>query len=373
MGMGQAGFECVFSCDINLGCQKTYQANFGEAPHGDIASVNADDMPDFDVLCAGFPCQPFSISGKQKGFADTRGTLFFEICRIIEAKQPNVVFLENVKHLIHHDSGRTLLVILEKLNDLGYLTEWCLLNAKDFGVPQNRERIVIIASKEGHFNFNSAAKRESKELLNFLDKEGPFGYLAKEEYTLIENPITQKESGLCFVGYRNKTIRKVGTRPGTEHLSRVHKQPNRIYSAMGMHPTLPSQESSGRYWVLMPDNRVRKLTIDECFRIMGFPSDFLRPSSLGEQYRQIGNSVCVPMIASVADAIKQQFFENEENSFNLPPVYRSHLHASARPRARKIVISGQWRIERLALNGAAHQHETPISEPSPCICPPIEQ
>jgi len=316
LGMTQAGFECVFSCDINPGCQKTYRANFGEAPHGDIACVNADDIPDLDVLCAGFPCQPFSISGKQKGFADTRGTLFFEICRIIEAKRPSVVFLENVKHLIHHDGGRTRQVILEKLNDLGYLTEWRLLNAKDFGVPQNRERIVILGSQKGYFNFNWLAKTESKKLLDFLDKEGPFEYLEPKEYTLIENPITQKESGLRFVGYRNKTIRKVGTRPGTEHLSRVHKQPNRIYSAMGMHPTLPSQESSGRYWVLMPDNRVRKLTIDECFRIMGFPSNFLRPSSLGEQYRQIGNSVCVPMIASIAEAIKQQFFENRGEGSN---------------------------------------------------------
>jgi DNA (cytosine-5)-methyltransferase 1 len=203
------------------------------------------------------------------------------------------------------------MVILEKLNSLGYLAEWRLLNAKDFGVPQNRERIVIIASQEGHFNFNWIAKTKSKKLLDFLDKKGPFEYLGQDEYTLIDDPITQEQSGLCFVGYRNKTIRKVGIRPGTEHLSRVHKQPNRIYSAMGMHPTLPSQESAGRYWVLMPDNRVRKLTIDECFRIMGFPGDFLRPSSLGEQYRQIGNSVCVPMITSLAVAIRQQFFNNE--------------------------------------------------------------
>jgi DNA (cytosine-5)-methyltransferase 1 len=316
LGMTQAGFECVFSCDINPRCQNTYQANFGEVPHGDIASVIVDDIPDFDILCAGFPCQPFSISGKQKGFADTRGILFFEICRIIEAKQPNVVFLENVKHLIHHDGGRTLMVILKKLNDLGYLTEWRLLNAKDFGVPQNRQRIVIIASKKSHFNFNWMAKIESKKMLDFLGKDGPFEYLDPKEYTLIENPIIQKESGLCFVGYRNKAIRKIGTRPGTEHLSRVHKQSNRIYSAMGIHPTLPSQESSGRYWVLMPDNRVRKLTIDECFRIMGFPNDYLHPSSLGEQYRQIGNSVCVPMIASIANAIRQQFFENKWDRSN---------------------------------------------------------
>lgn len=100
-------------------------------------------------------------------------------------------------------------------------------------------------------------------------------------------------------------------RPGTEHLSRVHKQPNRIYSAMGVHPTLPSQETSGRFWILTPDNRVRKLTIDECFRIMGFPDDFIRPSVVGEQYKQIGNSVCVPMITAVSNAIKEQYFSKE--------------------------------------------------------------
>ena len=311
LGMGDASFECVFSCDNNSECQKTYRANFGEIPHGNIIDVATDDIPGFDVLCAGFPCQPFSISGKQKGFADTRGTLFFEICRIIEAKQPKVVFLENVKHLIHHDGGRTLQTILDKLCSLGYLTAWKLLNALDFGMPQNRERIIIIASKYGYFDFSRIEKSRCFMLLDYLDKDGSFEYLNEHDYTLIENPIKQRQSGLIFVGYRNKSIRKAGVRPGTEHLSRVHKQPNRIYSAMGMHPTLPSQETSGRYWVLMPDNRVRKLTIDECFRIMGFPSGFSRPSSLGEQYRQIGNSVCVPMVTAIANAVQQQFFEGK--------------------------------------------------------------
>lgn len=114
-------------------------------------------------------------------------------------------------------------------------------------------------------------------------------------------------SGLIFAGYRNKSIRKVGVRPGTEHLSRVHKQPNRIYSVKGVHPTLPSQESSGRFFVLTLDGRVRKLTLNECFRIMGFPDDFKRVSSIAEQYRQIGNSVCVPMIEDVAKEIKNNF------------------------------------------------------------------
>ena len=129
-----------------------------------------------------------------------------------------------------------------------------------------------------------------------------------DEYTLIENPKQQPVSGLIFVGYRNKSIRKVGVRPGTEHLSRVHKQPNRIYSVKGIHPTLPSQETSGRYFILTNDNRVRKLTLAECWRIMGFPESYIKVSSACEQYKQLGNSVCVPMVESVAAEIKKQCF-----------------------------------------------------------------
>ena len=153
-------------------------------------------------------------------------------------------------------------------------------------------------------------KHKKVVLADFLDREGEFEYLDPSEYTLLENPKKQV-SGLIFAGYRNKSIRKVGVRPGTEHLSRVHKQPNRIYSVKGVHPTLPSQESSGRFFVLTLDGRVRKLTLNECFRIMGFPDDFKRVSSIAEQYRQIGNSVCVPMIEDVAKEIKKQFFSKE--------------------------------------------------------------
>ena len=316
LGMESAGFRCVFSCDINEECRKTYQANFEEIPEGDIAHISEKSIPDFDVLCAGFPCQPFSISGKQKGFEDTRGTLFFEICRIVQEKQPQIIFLENVKHLIHHDEGRTLEIMLERLASLGYIVSWQLLNALDYGVPQNRERIIIIASKRGCFNFSLMEKTSRRILLDFIDSEGAFEYLDENDYTLIENPKIQKQSGLYFAGYRNKSIRKAGVRPDTKHLSRVHKQPNRIYSVYGTHPTLPSQETSGRFWILLQDRRVRKLTIDECFRLMGFPDNFARPSSLGEQYKQIGNSICVPMVAAIADALKQQYFSEWGSDVN---------------------------------------------------------
>ena len=314
MGMTAQEFECVFSCDINVECRRTYLANFDEMPMGDITQIDEDTIPAHQVLCAGFPCQPFSISGKQKGFEDTRGTLFFDICRIADKKKPDVIFLENVKHLIHHNGGRTLQTILESLQTIGYETNWSVLNAADFGVPQNRERIIIIGSKKKKFDFSKIQQVPRRDLVEFLDAEGNFEYLDPSEYTLINHPKKQPGSGLVFAGYRNKSIRKVGVRPGTEHLSRVHKQPNRIYSVHGIHPTLPSQESSGRFFILTEDNRVRKLTIDECWRIMGFPESYIKVSSVGEQYRQIGNSVCVPMIEAVAKEIKRQFFGGETDA-----------------------------------------------------------
>lgn len=312
LGMESQGFECVFSSDINTECQKTYFENFGEKPEGDITKIDEKSIPNHNILCGGFPCQPFSISGRQKGFEDTRGTLFFEICRIIAEKQPEVVFLENVKHLVYHDGGRTLKTIIEKLEDLEYIVSWKVLNAVDYGVPQNRERIIIIGSKKKAFDFSKIEKQKRRMLIEFLDKDGEFEYMNENDYTLIAEPKIQEASGLMFVGYRNKSIRKAGVRPGTEHLSRVHKQPNRIYSAMGIHPTLPSQESSGRFFILLPDNRVRKLTLHECWRIMGFPETYKKISSVGEQYKQIGNSVCVPMIEAIAKEINRQYFSDAE-------------------------------------------------------------
>lgn len=309
MALQNAGGKCVYSSEWDAQAKKTYCANFGEVPFGDItkAATKSYIPREFDVLCAGFPCQPFSISGKQKGFEDTRGTLFFDVCQIVEEHQPKVVFLENVKHLVHHDGGRTLSTILEKLKDLGYEVSWRILNASDFGVPQNRERIIIIAAKGKPFDFDLLTKEPRKIMKDVLDSTGNFEYLDPSEYTILEQMKCQPASGLIFAGYRNKSIRKVGVRPGTEHLSRVHKQPNRIYSVNGIHPTLPSQETSGRFYVLTEDNRVRKLTISECWRLMGFPDNYVKVSGVGQQYRQVGNSVCVMMIECIAKEIYNQF------------------------------------------------------------------
>jgi DNA (cytosine-5)-methyltransferase 1 len=262
------------------------------------------NIPDHDVLTAGFPCQPFSICGKRMGFNDTRGTLFFHIQEIIKEKQPKIVLLENVKHLIHHDKGDTLRIILKSIEDLGYFVKYKLMNSINFGVPQNRERLIIVATRNQPFDFNSLKYLHKATILkDFLDTEGDFEFLDESEYTLIDNPRKQ-ESGLIFVGYRNKGIWKTGIRPNTEHLSRVHRQPNRIYSDLGTHPTIPSQETSGRFFIYLSDSkRVRKLTLNECYKIMGFPADFIKHTSKAECYKQIGNSVCVPMIESIVENI----------------------------------------------------------------------
>jgi DNA (cytosine-5)-methyltransferase 1 len=306
IGFEKEGFKPVFSSEINPHCQVVYENNFCENPAGDVTKLDIEKIPDFEILLAGFPCQPFSVSGLKKGFEDTRGTLFFDISRIVDKRKPPILVLENVKGLVHHDKGNTLKVILETLENFGYKISYQVLNAKDFGVPQNRERIFIIASLNKKFDFSKLKREATKPLKYFLDKEGNFEFLEESEYTIIENPKVQK-SGLKFIGYRNKNLFKRGIRENTEHLSRVHKQPNRIYSIEGTHPTLPSQETSGRFFIYNEETkRVRKLTLNECYRIMGYDEDFQRSSVRGEAYKQIGNSVAIPVVRAIAKEIKNQ-------------------------------------------------------------------
>ncbi len=314
LGFEKNGCECVFSSEIEQHACEMYELNFNENPYCDVTALDPKTIPDFDILCAGFPCQAFSICGKQKGFYDeTRGTLFFDICRILEEKKPKVFVLENVFNLATHDKGRTLDVMLNSLESLGYTVVHNVLNARDFSVPQNRERIIIIGNKNGKsFDFNKIEKHTISSMENFLDEEGNFEILKPSEYTLLDDKLIKRQdkSGLIFCGYRNKKIRTVGVRPGTEHLSRVHKQPNRIYDATGTHPTLASQESSGRYFIKVND-AVRKLTIKECFRFMGFPENYKVTGTTAQLYARIGNSVCVSMVSAIAKEVIKQFFTEE--------------------------------------------------------------
>lgn len=334
LGMEKAGFTCVFSAEIDQHASEMYIENYNENPKCDITKLDARSIPDFDVLCAGFPCQAFSISGKQKGFYDeTRGTLFFDICRILEEKKPRAFILENVKNLTTHDKGRTFAVMTSALSKLGYSVQYKVLNARDFGVPQNRERIVLVGNREGKtFNFGNIIEQPVTSMRPFLDKPdtSTFEYLDKSEYTLIDSKYIkrQEKSGLIFVGYRNKKTRSAGTRPNTEHLSRVHKQPNRIYSVDGIHPTLPSQESSGRFYIY-DGVSVRKLTLDECFRFMGFPEDFHKIGNKSQLYNRIGNSICVNMVASVATELHHMLESKDNNMDKTPDVMLEFLYHKA--------------------------------------------
>lgn len=309
LGLEKAWAKCIFSCEIDEHASTMYEANFGDNPRCDITKINPYEIPDFDILCAGFPCQAFSICGKQRGFRDeTRWTLFFDICRILEVKKPKAFILENVQNLEKHDKWNTLFIMIKVLNELGYSIKYKILNAKDFWVPQNRERIIIIWNKEGKiFDFDKVKTNPVSSMYNFLDKEGPFEYLDEDNYILLkDNQLKIQKSGLIFCGYRNKKIRTSGVRDWTEHLSRVHKQPNRIYSAKGIHPTIASQEQSGRYFIYV-NNKVRKLTLNECYKFMWFPDDFIKIGRNTKLYERIGNSICVPMVEAVAKELIKQF------------------------------------------------------------------
>ncbi|MDM8567319.1 DNA cytosine methyltransferase [Candidatus Halobeggiatoa sp. HSG11] len=318
LGFEKYGFKCVFSSEIDKHAQEMYYENFGDMPFGDITKIKVQDIPKFDILSGGFPCQPFSIAGEKKGFNDTRGTLFFDIARILEYHKPKVVVLENVKHFKDHDKGKTLQIVLQTLEQLGYSTSWQVLNAKDFGVPQNRERTIIIGFyNKTKFDFLNLEKKQNIKISDILENDNNnFEYLDELEYTIIKTPKKQI-SGLTFVGYRNKKIRKNGVRKNTEHLSRVHKQPNRIYSSEGTHPTLSSQEPTGRYFIYHK-KRVRKLTLKECYRLMGFPDKFKKIGTNAKQYNRVGNSIVVPMVEEIAKQIKCQFF-NQKYELNYQP------------------------------------------------------
>lgn len=334
LGMEKAGFSCVFSAEIDPHACEMYKENYKVDPKCDITTLEANSLPDFDVLCAGFPCQAFSISGKQKGFYDeTRGTLFFDICRILDEKKPSAFILENVKNLTTHDKGRTFAVMTNALSKLGYSVQYKVLNARNFGVPQNRERIVLVGNRQGKtFNFGNLVEHPILSMLPFLDKKdiSNFEYLDKSEYTILDSKYVKRQanSGLIFIGYRNKKTRSVGTRPNTEYLSRVHKQPNRIYSVNGVHPTLPSQESSGRFYIY-DGSTVRKLTLNECFRFMGFPEEFRKVGTKSQLYNRIGNSICVNMVESVANELRVMLESDEVNMQNNPDLKLESLYHQA--------------------------------------------
>jgi len=303
LGLEQNGMQCVFSCEKDKHACQIYQENFHNDPFGDITILNPNDIPDFDVLTAGFPCQSFSLAGKQLGFEDSRGTLFFDLCRIIENKKTKVLLLENVKNLQGHDSGRTFGVIYSTLKDLGYNISYKILNAIDFGVPQSRERIIIIGYlqdhfQEKHFDFNTLNTTHWNNIESILE---PIEHeIYKKDYYLLENPILSRNK-LLYAGHLNKPNRLSKGFRMEGHKTGSITQQARIYSSQGVHPTM-CRNSSSRPWILH-NNQLIKLTMQEYFRLFGFPDDFKKVGTQTELFARLGNSVCVPMFKEIASKI----------------------------------------------------------------------
>ncbi|MDD4333908.1 MAG: DNA cytosine methyltransferase [Candidatus Pacebacteria bacterium] len=282
MGFEEYGGECVFSSEWDKHAQTTYQINFGEIPYGDITKINAEEIPNFDFLLAGFPCQPFSQAGLKKGFEDTRGTLFFEIARIVEYHKPSVLFLENVRNLASHDNGKTLQVIKKTLEDLGYNVFFKILNAKDFGVPQNRARIYIIGFKDKvEFKFPSELKIDTK-LGNILENK------VADKYTL---------SDKLWAGHQRRKA---------EHKSKGNGFGYSIFDRDSKY----TSTISARYYkdgseILIKQKNLnpRKITPREAARLQGFPDTFKIGVSDTQAYKQFGNSVSVPVIKALAKQI----------------------------------------------------------------------
>ena len=297
--------RCIMASDIDPKVREVYKDNYDIEPLGDITTLDIENIPNFDLLCGGFPCQPFSVAQWKdaKAFNDPRGNMFFEIMKIVDFHKPSCIFLENVANLVTIEKGKVFEVIVDALKSKGYHVSHCVLNAKNFGIPQNRERVYIIASLEKEFDFGSLKEmKTSCSISDILENCDENVYIDESKYVILEDDQVkqQTKSGLIFQGYIKGNIRKTGARENTEHLSRVHKQPMRIYGIKGTHPTLSASESSGRYHIYdHTKNKVRKLSLNECYNLMAFPKSFKKHSSNGIAYKQIGNSVCVRVIESI--------------------------------------------------------------------------
>ncbi len=288
LGFYQTGkTKAVFSSEIDKFAKKTYRANFGDMPVGDITKVSVDDIPDHDILVAGFPCQAFSQAGRKLGFEDTRGTLFFEIARILKAKRPKAFLLENVKNLLTHDNGNTYRTIEKTLKDLNYEVTLMVFKAKDFGVPQNRERIYIAGfDKEKVKNYASfippVPPCKDTRVGEILEKEVDDKYTISDELWQghQRRKKENKENGKGF-GYGLFTEDS----PYTNTISaRYYKDGSEILI-----------EQKGR--------NPRKLTPREAARLQGFPDRYIIPVSDTQAYKQFGNSVAVPVIHAIAEQI----------------------------------------------------------------------
>lgn len=289
LGFEAHGCENVFTSEWDKAAQTMYEANFGEKPFGDINAVAPQDIPDHDILLAGFPCQPFSIAGKGLGFADTRGTLFFNIEAILKEKQPKAFLLENVKRLTSHDNGQTFAVILEKLKELGYTVYHRVFNSLDFGLPQKRERIYIVGFRDPiYFKFPKPLGYY-KPLTEFLEDENevPKNYFVSD----------------VLKAKRLNSVKGVPPFPSIWH--------ENIGGNISALPYSCALRAGGSYNYLLV-NGVRRLTGREMLRLQGFPDNFVINIPYSQARKVAGNSVSVPVIKAIAGEIMNALQNKKE-------------------------------------------------------------
>ncbi len=295
LAMESLGARCVFSSEWDKEAARVYRLNHGDAPLGDITQIPESEIPKFDALCAGFPCQAFSVSGKQRGFADSRGTLFFDVARIAKSARPQFVFMENVKNFARHDGGKTLEVVEGTMREIGYDFHAKVLNAADYGVPQRRERIYMVCFRQDL-------------------KRAPFRFPQPRPLTTSLNDLLlpkRKVSRECFI--RRDDYRPTASAPGVASAQplppRARKvgivgkggQGERIYDPSGVAVTLSAYgggafAKTGGYMI---DGKLRKLDTRECARLMGFPDSFKLSPSRHQAYKQFGNSVVVDVLQQI--------------------------------------------------------------------------
>ncbi|WP_188207685.1 DNA cytosine methyltransferase [Alkalibacillus aidingensis] len=337
--------ELVFSSEIDKFAQYSYETLFGFKPEGDITEIHEFLIPDHDLLTAGFPCQAFSVAGKRLGFEDTRGTLFFDIARILDWKKPKYVLLENVKNLISHDQTNTIKTILQVLSDIGYSIDFDIINSKDYGVPQNRERTYIIGVLDGplepweqtsssnqvnkikqhfnetnsintfNFNFNPNVHKDSKisNIQSILESNVPESFFLDDMIVEKLNKIGQ----VTDISEESDKIVKLFDIPKSLHND--NERQRRVYSPHGIAPTVLARTDAAKILVNDSNNyRIRKITPFESFRLQGFSTSTyqkLLEANLSntQLYKQAGNAVTVNVVESIANSIYERFLEKVKN------------------------------------------------------------
>ncbi len=293
----QVNFACVFSCDFDDDAQKSYEANFGEKPFGDITQITETVIPEHDILFAGFPCQAFSICGDQKGFEDTRGTLFFDIARILQTKRPAAFVLENVKQLVTHNRGKTFQRILETLHNLGYQTHHKILNAMDFGLPQKRERVFIVGFREPRNFVWQLKKTRMKTLVEILEREVSSFYFASEKI-------------------RQNRLKGVEGKFVADEFTIWHENKGGNISPL----TYSCALRSGASYNYLLVNGTRRLTEREMLRLQGFPDSYKIVCGYQAMRKLAGNTVAVPCVVEVIDSVL--------SALESPIVERKNLNVS---------------------------------------------